>query len=72
MSPALPPLAEEIRRGQPAHTPPQLPPGAEGQEGTRVGKRTGRNSGKQKEKGRKGEKKRGNGPEEERSLAEKE
>eukprot|EP00955_Chlamydomonas_euryale_P031120 327207-Chlamydomonas_euryale.AAC.1 len=34
-------------------------------------KRTGRNSGKLKQKGRKGEKKRGNGPEEERSLAEK-
>eukprot|EP00955_Chlamydomonas_euryale_P055073 356027-Chlamydomonas_euryale.AAC.1 len=26
---AQPPLAEWIRRGQPAHTPPQRPPGAE-------------------------------------------
>eukprot|EP00955_Chlamydomonas_euryale_P035049 349964-Chlamydomonas_euryale.AAC.1 len=37
---AQPPLAEWIRRGQPAHTPPQRPPGAE-----RKGRHKGRKNG---------------------------
>eukprot|EP00955_Chlamydomonas_euryale_P017755 189644-Chlamydomonas_euryale.AAC.1 len=67
---ALPPLVEWISRGQPAHTPPQRPSGAEKIGRHQVRKRTGRNSGRLK-KEEEGEKKRGNGPEEERSLAEK-
>eukprot|EP00955_Chlamydomonas_euryale_P088515 364387-Chlamydomonas_euryale.AAC.9 len=42
---ALPPLAEWIRRGQPAHTSPQRPPGAERTGRHKGRKRTGRNSG---------------------------
>eukprot|EP00955_Chlamydomonas_euryale_P014826 159264-Chlamydomonas_euryale.AAC.1 len=61
---ALPPLAKWIRRGQPAHTSPQQPPGSERTRRHKGRKRTGRNNGKPKEKGRKGEKRHGNGPEE--------
>eukprot|EP00955_Chlamydomonas_euryale_P103960 365534-Chlamydomonas_euryale.AAC.20 len=35
---AQPPLAEWIRRGQPAHTPPQRPPGA-GRKGRNKGRK---------------------------------
>eukprot|EP00955_Chlamydomonas_euryale_P048493 353991-Chlamydomonas_euryale.AAC.9 len=52
---AQPPLAEWIRRGQPAHTPPQRPPGAKGKEGTKAGKGQDETAENLKEEGRKGE-----------------